>query len=268
MRNLLTIITILLFAACGQQGSIPAAGQHVSGGFILPPASTSSNDPESVPQADRRIVRTGELHCRVVDLDAARAVVIKRLTEAGGYVAFEDLEHGRNDSTLSMRVRVPAERFDGLVVALRDIGVAGRQRYEATDVTAQWVDIEARLVAKQTMEKRYLELVARATSVAEVLTVERELGTVRAEIESMTAKRQALGEEVAMSTLTIVCSAPRATGAADDDQFAAAWRGGWNGAQRCLVGLVYAWPLLLIGACIVVWWSLARRRLVSVPASP
>ena len=263
MRHLPTIITILLFAACGQQGSIPA-GDHVSGGFILPPASTSSNDPESVPQADRRIVRTGELHCRVADLDEARAVVIKRLTDARGYVAFEDLDEGQLASTLSMRVRVPAEQFDGLVVALRGIGVAGRQHYEANDVTAQWVDIEARLVAKQTMEKRFLELVARATNVAEVLTVERELGTVRAEIESMTAKRHALGEEVAMSTLTIVCSAPRATDAADGDQFAAAWRGGWNGAQRGLVGLVYAWPLLLVGACIVVWRSLARRRLVSV----
>jgi hypothetical protein len=160
-----------------------------------------------------------------------------------------------------MRVRVPAERFDGIVAALHGLGAITLEHLEAEDVTAQWVDVEARLVAKRTMEDRFLELVARATTVAEVLTVERELGAVRSEIESMTAKRQTLAEQVAMSTLAIVCTAPRSKGALDANQFAAAWRGGWNGVTRCLVGLVYAWPVLLVAAGVVAW-RLGRRRLV------
>jgi hypothetical protein len=268
MRHLPVFITVLLFAACDRQGTLPQAGDSsgrpVSGGFVLPPASTastSSDDPESVPTADRRIARTGEVHCRVEDLREARAFVMARVAAASGYVALEHHDDGGAAWTLSMRVRVPAERFDGVVAALHGLGSVTFEHLEAEDVTAQWVDVEARLVAKQTMEKRFLELVARAATVAEVLAVERELGVVRSEIESMTARRQALGEQVAMSALTIVCAAPRPTGAFDGNPFAAAWTGGWNGTKRCLVALVYAWPVLLVGAGFAAW-RLVRRRLV------
>jgi hypothetical protein len=199
-----------------------------------------------VPKQIRQLIRNGEYRFQVDDLDSARAGIHRMLLATGGHVQGEELSDWRDRMALVMRVRVPSARFEAGTHALLSLGRLEHQMVTVRDVTSEWVDLEARLKAKQVLEGRYLELIARSTKVSELLEMERELGNVRAEIESMQAQRRQLGDQVAMSTITITCIGP----AGEDRGFIAsasmAMGRGASFFNSFLLTLLEVWPFLLI----------------------
>ncbi len=259
MNRLLPIVFVLFLLACGR--STPKAERWatadvaVDGGFERTEASAP------VPNAayvDRKIIRTGDLRYEVDDLDAARSHILTQVGANGGYVEGDDRNDRGSSIDLSMRVRIPADRFDAFLGSLKGLGELLDQHISANDVTAQWVDVEARLAAKRKVEERFLAIVGQAKTVTEVLEVERELGNVRAEIESMEAQMKALKDQVGMSTLTITCTKPQARINSYTPHFGSALRDGWNYFVRFLEAIVHLWPFLLLFGAIIVW--LRRRR--------
>jgi hypothetical protein len=207
---------------------------------------------------ERKIIRQGSMRYKVDDLDASRQLILAQVQAHGGHVEGDDRSERGSSIDLSMRVRIPADRFDAFLGTLHPLGELLDQQISATDVTAQWVDVEARLAAKRKVEERYLAIVEQARTVAEILEVERELGNVRAEIESMEAQMNALKDQVGMSTLTITCTKPQAEGGRDLPHFGLAMKRGWNLFVSFLVGIVHLWPFLLIAGGVIVW--LTRKR--------
>jgi hypothetical protein len=207
---------------------------------------------------ERKIIRSGNLSFEVDDLDAARSTIVQRVKEVGGYVEGDDRGEWGNIRSVTVRVRIPADHFDAFVEGMAALGRLENRSISATDVTTEWVDVEARLDAKRAVEKRYLELASQAKNVPEMLEVERELGNVRAEIESMEARMKSLREQVAMSTLTITCNKQVAVRERFSPQFGVALREGWNNLLRFLVGLTYLWPFVILTGALAWWWR--RRR--------
>ncbi len=259
MRQFTAIISLLLLFACGR--STPEAHRWAkadvaeNGGFEHSAAPTPAVD--IIPQ-DRKIIRTGDLRYEVTDLDIARAHILKQVTTNGGYVEGDDRSDRGSSMDLTMRVRIPADRFDTFLGDLSGLGELLDQHINATDVTSQWVDVEARLTAKRKVEERFLAIVGQAKTVTEVLEVERELGNVRAEIESMEAQMKALKDQVGMSTLTITCTKPHARINSYTPHFGSALRDGWNYFVQVLEAIVHLWPFLLLISALVVWFK--RRR--------
>lgn len=213
---------------------------------------------DAAPPVERKVIRSGELGFEVDDLDAARNGVLERVKASGGYVEGDERSDQGSERTVTLRVRVPATGLDAFVHAIHGLGRLEHQRINTTDVTAEWVDVEARLTAKRALEKRYLELAAQAKNVEEMLHVERAMGEVRAEIESMEGRMKTLGEQVAMSQLTITCYKQQAISERFSPRFGIALREGWNNLLRFLVGLTHLWPFVLaIGAG--TWWLRKRR---------
>ncbi|HEX6812442.1 MAG TPA: DUF4349 domain-containing protein [Planctomycetota bacterium] len=280
MRILTTAIVFLLLASCGPDGTPTTTAESVSparaggsgpnsGGFILPPPAPEPGDASDAAQdANRKIVRTGELELGVPDLDAARSSVLEATKAAGGHVADDRVQQSGRFVQRTLRLRVPAAGFETLVAMVERLGRVERLQVSADDVTAQWVDVEARMRAKRQMEGRYLELVTRAANVAEVLQVERELGAVRAEIEAMESQLRSLGDQVALSTLKVTLSAPRTQPViAPTVDFTQALGAGWTALMQCLFLVLTAWPLLAIGAFALVYRRVRRPRTPPLPAA-
>ena len=259
MSRLLPIVFVLFLLACGRSSPEAerwaAADMAADHGFELNEAVATAED---LPLQDRKIIRTGELRYEVGDLDAARGHILKQVGAFGGYVEGDDRNDRGSSIDLSLRVRIPADRFDAFLTGLKGLGELLDQHISATDVTAQWVDVEARLSAKRKVEERFLAIVDQAKTVTEVLEVERELGNVRAEIESMEAQMNALKDQVGMSTVTISCTKPVARNNAYTPHFGVAIREGWNLFVQFLVGVLHLWPFFLIAGGVVLW--LFRRR--------
>lgn len=262
MHRIAPLLLVLFLFACDRGANEAteryAGADQASGvGFDEAYAPLPDNAPQVI---DRKIIRRGDLHFEVDDLDIARTSILERVGSGGGYVEGDERgDYGRT-KTVTLRVRIPADRFDDFVQGLQGLGRLQSQNIEATDVTSEWVDVEARIGAKRAVEKRYLELAAQAKNVPEMLEVERELGNVRAEIESMEARMKSLRDQVGMSTLTITCSKQQAVVERFTPKFGVAFKEGWNNLLRFAVGLTNLWPFVILFGVLLWWWR--RRRAV------
>src|SRR5690606_14967650 len=110
--------------------------------------------------------------------------------------------------------------------------------------------------------QRYLELLKKGNTVTEVLEIERELGNVRAEIESIEGRLRYLRDQTDYSTLAITYykSIPEQT--SFGNKFSRGFVNGWNNLVWFFVGLVNIWPFVLIFAGVAYWFGfwIKRRR--------
>ena len=200
--RLFFLAAALPLAACGTSegarlGTPSGTGMSevvVTGGSARQARAGDPGDPE----ADRQLVRDASLDVEVgsddeVDaaLDAARAV-----TEAAeGYVSWE--------GPGSMTLRIPDARLDATLDRLGALGDVERREVRVQDVTASYTDLQIRLDNARALQARLLTLLDRADTVADVLTVERELNRVTVEVEGLEAQLRALQDRVAYSTVRL-----------------------------------------------------------------
>ncbi|SDX65750.1 protein of unknown function [Hymenobacter psychrophilus] len=166
-----------------------------------------------------------------------------------------------------MKIRVAPARFQALLSGLGRFGVVESKQLTTDDVTAQHADISARLASKRALEQRYLELLKRANKVSDMLEIEQKVGEIREDIESTQSRLRALNDEVGYSTITLTYyqelsqRRPDAPMLSFGSRLLASFYGGWELLTDLLLGLVAAWPLLLLlaaGTATVQAWR--RRR--------
>jgi hypothetical protein len=119
-------------------------------------------------------------------------------------------QSGQGDQrSAAVTVRVPKDRFNDALNQLKsipDIEVNTAQ-VKGEDRTEQFVDLEARLKAKQAEEQRYVALLARAQTIEEILRIDQVLSNVRVQIEQLTGQLNSLRNRSAMSTITVSIAA-------------------------------------------------------------
>ncbi len=173
----------------------PAAAQAARG--LLMPAVDS-----------RKIVRTGHVALLITTYDDVRARLDQLVKAAGGFIDSTQVSHSEGRvSHAQLVLRIPSSSFGDLLPALRALGEIQSETTDASDITAEYVDLSARLTSARALEKRLLELAATGTgSVVEVLEVERELARVRGDIEQHEGRIRMWDDQVALSTLTLSLS--------------------------------------------------------------
>ena len=256
-------------AQTGGQGDTAGSGTGGSG-------NSGVDDGGQVADAAARppellIIRTGQLEIVVPDLHAAVAAADERVTAVGGYVGSSDETASGSESKASVVYRIPADRWDDALAAVRGLASQTLHAQVQTEaVTNQVVDLGARIANLRASEAALQAIMARAVKISEVLDVQAKLTDVRGQIEQLVAEKQQLEQRAAFGTLTVVFSLPvtpkaeavrlgwdpatdvdRATGALLGIGQAAATLGIWFG----IVGL----PLLVVLAILgVVAWRVRR----------
>lgn len=232
MRNSPRLATSLMVcalaaAACSKKSDSAAPGDYrsTSGPVSGQGGETEKNAPADVSERlafardqakiggnsdeDRRkVIRTGAIQLVVGDYASARAKLDALLAASGGYVDSTQVSHSQGSvSNATIVLRLPSASFGSILPKLRELGEITGETTNAADITAQYVDISARLASSKALEKRLLELAtARDGGIEAVLAVERELARVRGEIESYEGTMRQWNDQIAMSTLTLTLS--------------------------------------------------------------
>ena len=116
-------------------------------------------------------------------------------------------------------------------------------------IVKEFVDIEARLKTKREIENRYLELLKQAKTVKEMLEIERELSTIREEIEARQGRLSYLQNQVSYSTLNINIykrTPNRGITTSYEQKMWNAIKSGRNGISLFFLGLLHIWPFFVI----------------------
>jgi hypothetical protein len=148
----------------------------------------------------RQIVRRGDMNVEVRDVAPARARLAHAAGVLGAQVARVETEQ---DERATYELRVPGDRLDALMDSVAALGAVKRRTASAQDVTDVVIDAEARLTSLRASRDRLRQLLDRAASVPDVITVERELARVQGDIESLEGRLAALRGQVAMSELSV-----------------------------------------------------------------
>lgn len=238
--------------------------------------STENEESESKPNtpAAPMIARTAGLTLVAKEFEKTRAALEEILKRHNGYIGEMNVtapsDAGR---TLTATLRVPAPQLDAALSELKKLGRVENESQGGEEVTAQYVDLEARLKNAQHTEQRLTQILNQRTGkLQDVLKVELEIDRVRGEIEQMQAERKELTKRVAFATLNTTVKeeyhatlqgAPPSTGS----RFHNAAVDGYNSVVEGFISvglfLLSAGPSLLIWAAILffpVRWAWRKIR--------
>jgi anti-sigma factor RsiW len=220
------------------------------------------------------IVRTAEVTLVTKEIDAARTSIERIVAQHQGYIA-KLAGEGQTGAgrTLTATLRVPANQFDVTLAELKKLGQVVQESQKGEEVTAQYVDLQARLANARHTEKRLIELLAQRTGkLSDVLDVEKELASVRGEIERMDAQRKTMENQVQFATVEVKVSeeykaqlglAPYSAGTRLRNALLEGWHAAVEGALAVAVFLLNYGPSLLFWALIFFWparWVWRRWR--------
>jgi len=234
---------------------VMADGMAVEGGAPMVSEEKSGAVTTSVP-ADRQIVRTGYLSMRVENVRQAAFEVRGLVSRAGGLISSEDVSASGDSAYATLTAQVPADRLDAFIADLADLGTVDNVTVTASDVTAQVVDLDARIDALQTSIDRLTELLAEATRIEDLLAIETQLSQRQAELDALTAQRSYLADQVALSTITVSMSPFTEIADVDAPGFLSGLQSGWSALVSLVMVAITAvgffLPFLVILAVIAV----------------
>ena len=295
MKKVLVVIAILVAAAaCGGAGSSPSSsggaplsnpqGKASTGGAVPAPiagqtggADAANPGTDVVPAVQGpQVIRQAQLAITVASgsFDSKLAAVRGLVEGERGYIAGTDAQTNpaANDQirTGVISFMVPAANFDATIDQLSLVGKVQSEHITGTDVSAQYVDLQARLANEEAQRDAMLALLKQARSITDIISVQTQLGQITQQIEQLKGQINYFDHNTAFSTVTVSLTeagAPALSAASDGWGFATALNDGAHNfvatINYVVTGLGAIGPILvIIGLGYLVWRS--RRR----PALP
>ncbi|WP_072622615.1 DUF4349 domain-containing protein [Spirulina major] len=272
-------VSLLALASCG---AAPSLESNVAGDVALEqtesasaPQNAASFQGESAPTATLpQLIKRAEVTLAVDSLGTALDELTALVRQRQGDVLTLELNEGdRRSPQAFLQVRIPQAELERTMEDLQTIGTIRQQRITAEDVSNQLVDLDARLRNLRRTEASLLEIMERSGSMADVLTVSKEVSAVRQQIEQIDAQASHLRNQVAFSTLTMTLEttaiAP-STRPPLSSQLGATWQQASDSLQGVTLGflrlgvwlLVYSPYWLGMGA---IAWAVRRRQRAIAP---
>ena len=228
-RRALTSVAVvaiaLLTVACGAgmsgaaaAPSMPAGGGQGQGNGnpSLPAASAAPQTPGNAPDEGgvgqgnnaavrdgAKIIRTGSLQMEVEDVPAALSSARGSIIGVGGFIGASQQYRDGDDVFATITYRIPVDRWEDALDALRRLGTEVGEQTDSADVTGQLVDLDARIRNLKASETALVGYLANASRVEDLLEIESRLMDVRGQIEQLSAQKLSLDDQVAYATLAV-----------------------------------------------------------------
>ncbi|MEV4655316.1 DUF4349 domain-containing protein [Micromonospora sp. NPDC049301] len=275
-----TLAAVLALTGCGA-GDSGARDTAAGSAAEAPQANGGAADRDSAagaPEAagagapdlrvdQRAIIYTGTMRVQVDDVDAAAREVTAAVTRAGGFIGGDQRRSAEADAVAELQLRVPAAKFAGVVEEVAKLGKQESREISTQDVTEETVDLDARITSQRARVDSARRLLARATSITDLVSLENELGRREADLASLEAKKRRLADLTALSTITVSLAGPAAkvTEEKTETGFLAGLKGGWKAFVASLtvlltvLGALLPW-LVALGVPLAVLLLVLRRR--------
>jgi hypothetical protein len=230
-----------------------------------------------VPPLAARVVKTGTVSIQVPanGLGPALARLSAQVDQLGGFVSGSSEQSATSSSSPSgsLTLRVPVGRFEALVAYATGLGKVQSSSTSGQDVTASYVDLQARITALQGTRSQFEQILARATTIGDILSVENQISDLQTQIEQLQGQFNVLDNQTSYSTLTVnvaeqpkpgvVLHPPKPAGG-----LAKAWRHARDTFVNGVEGVISASggiAVFLLFAGLLGWagwygWKVARRR--------
>lgn len=226
----------------------------------------------AIPSLGQRVIQTASLSLTVrrglfeESIDRARTIA----AGLGGFVTSSSASQGQDGRLVhgTIVLRVPERSYAQAMSQLAKLGKVQAREESGTDVTQQYVDLEARARHLEAVEGQLLGFLGKTETVAEALAVQDRLNQVQLQLEEVRGQLRYLDDQTAFATISVTVSERGVPAAASGNGgwgIADAWGAAARGFERVIggafVGIATAAPVLLaLGLGFLGWRVLRRRR--------
>ena len=286
MKKLLIAAVVLIAAlACGEstanhaslalRDSTAAQPAPVKGApnTVPGPVSYAPDQPAPMQVEGPKVIRQAQLSVTVGSglFDSKLADVRHLVALEQGYIAGTDaaVNPGNTDDHIRTGVitfMVPADKFDDTIDQLSRLGKVQNEHISGQDVSAQYVDLQARLANEEAQRDAMLVLLHRAQSISDIIAIQTQLGQITQQIEQLKGQIQYLDHNTSFSSVTVSiveAGAPVSSSPADNWGFVTALSDAAHNfvttINYMITGLGAIGPVLVLLALAYIVW----RRLGS-----
>ena len=226
------------------------------------------------------IIRSGTMSLEVDKYDETEVKIKDIAKKYSGYITNTSASlnaNGKKQGTITLRV--PSDKFDGLLTELRQTGKEMNENITGKDVTEEYMDADARLKTQQQLEDRLLKLLSEKTAkLTDIVDVEQKLAGVRENIEKTEGRMKYLRDQASYSTLAVSVYEPSllstSTGGGFFYEIEQSFKRGLSGFTAVLTGIitvVIAMLPVLIIAYVIIYLEMRyfrkRKKTQPVPIS-
>lgn len=241
--------------------------KNVSTDFAQPEALTKniSAEQNNISSVERKIIKSGSIRFETQSVKETQEFIRNIVIELGGYLGNENVYNFEDRIEHTIEVRVPEDKFNILVDKISSsVEKLESKNISTTDVTEEFIDVEARIKTKKELEARYKEILKKATRVDEILNIEREMGNLRSEIESLEGRMNYLKNRISLSSLTITFYEKVSSPFGFFSKIKQALHNGWTSFLWFIIIIISLWPFIIIVLItLIIILKLRRNRKTS-----
>ena len=169
---------------------------------------TTNSEVSETAQVGRKLIRTFDINIETKEFDDVLSGIQMKVQELGGYIEQSSLDGGSKyysnyNRYSNMTVRVPSDKLDMFVENVKESANVTYISESTEDITLKYVDTESRKIALETERDRLLELLEKAETVEDIITIEGRLSEVRYQLESYASQLRTYDNQVDYSTVHI-----------------------------------------------------------------
>ena len=220
---------------------------------------------QEIPKA-LKIIKSASVKYKVVEVKGASKRINKIVQQFNGYLSDQRFENNLYRKENRFTIKVPNQYFALLLDSI--VNVAEFIDYEnitTDDVTEEYVDLQSRLKTKLEVKQRYETILRKsAKTVKDILATEERLGIIQEEIEIVQGRLNFLSNKVSYSTIQVELyetvdykEEPESYSRTFFSKVKEGFLYGWHLISSILLGMIYIWPILLIG--FLIFFILKKR---------
>ena len=270
MKTFISCLLIVFVLSCSDsaESKISATDMSVVAeeSATVAPIVSNLKDKEAVineTKPELKIIKTGTIRFQTSDIQSSFSQIRNATNKYKAYIQSDNSGTDYSSNYRNVTIRIPNNYFNAFIDEIsKGVKYFDRKEITAQDVTEEFVDIEARLKAKRTLENRYLEILQKANKISEILEIESELSKIREEIEATEGRLKYLENRVSMSTISIEMYTEKPQGTGTTVSYGSkmwnAVTSGFNGLSSFFIAILHIWPFILIFVAVFIF---ARRKI-------
>jgi len=174
------------------------------------PATDSKNKLNASLEGQGKIIRNGTIQMETLSFDETVKQILSITNSMGAYVQSSDVAGTSIEAKLSQQsrrgsfiLRIPKTKFDNFLLDIGNLGSITKQQVSTEDVTSAYFDTQAHLKSLTIQEERLLALLKKTGELKDIIVLEKELSSVRYEIESLSGNLKKWDNLIDFCTLNI-----------------------------------------------------------------
>jgi hypothetical protein len=215
---LILLLVLPIFYGCSANnpvdaGNNSATNMSAKAGVSDSELSKNENTPNLQVNAlaGRKIIKTADLSFETKEFDKCiieleklalefEGVVQNSEISSAGKMIKQDINEFKN---ATYTLRIPSKKLDLFLNKVGNIATLTNKKVSGNDITGEYIDTESRLKSLKIEQERLLAIKQNASSLSEILELEKRLTEVRTNIEQLTGSLQKMDALVELATVNV-----------------------------------------------------------------